>query len=231
MLPESYYLPLAAAYVRGRLLNGNGHYAGDELLPLVKKPFQELAAHEHTALLQGGLRHGFKMQRFRQVGEWPLADRILAALRGIKPDNLLLPDSGHGMFLWKLLQEFPFLLTTVTDLEARHIDFVQTVQRGGLANLRAQLLAAGQLESFTAQHFDVVLALQTLETAPELVPTLAELCRVARRFVIVSVSLVANPRAGRHLDEATLRQLLAQQGVSHLKLEKVDNYLLLVGRK
>lgn len=229
----SYYASLAAAYVRGKLLNGNGQYTPDPAQPLAKKNFAELTQQEQHALVESGLRHGFKLQRFRQTGPVPLHERVIGALRGIKPDNLLHVHAGHGLFLWRLLDEFPFLMTTALEPEPRHVELMHTVQRGGVANLKGLLAAPFDLGSFHQQHYDVVVGLQVLDFAPDPGALAAEMCRVARRFLFVSVARGRNshPRCRQQYDEASLRQLFERNGVNHIKSEAVDNYWLLVGRK
>jgi hypothetical protein len=231
--PSSYYTRLAAAYVRGKLLNGNGQYAPDPDQPLAKKKFEELSQQEQRSLLDTGLRHGFKMQRFRQTGPVTLHEKVIGALRGIKPDNLLHLHAGHGLFLWRLLDEFPFLMTTSIEPEARHVEVMQTVQRGGVANLRGVCSQPFDLTAFHQQHFDVGAALQVLDFAPDPEWVAAEICRVVRRFLFVSVAKGRNshPQCRQQFDESALRQLFERNGVHHIKVEAVDNYWLLVGRK
>ncbi len=232
-LPGSYHTRLAAAYVRGKLLNGNGQYLPDPVQPLAKKKFEELTQQEMSTLLEAGLHHGFKMHRFKQTVPVPLHEKMLGALNGIRPDNLLHLHAGHGLFLWRLLGEFPFLMTTVIEPEQRHAELMQTVQRGGVANLRSIFSAPFDLTSFHQQHFDVVAALQILDFAPDPEAVATELCRVARRFLFVSVAKGRNthPQCRQQFDESSLRQLFDRNGVHHLKVESVDNHWLLVGRK
>jgi hypothetical protein len=74
--------------------------------------------------------------------------------------------------------------------------------------------------------------LEVLEHVPETRKALAEVCRVARRFVLFSVPSKAddNPEHIHLFNQQQLRALLAEQGVTRAHVEYVLNHLIVVAR-
>src|SRR5829696_7747229 len=100
--------------------------------------------------------------------------------------------------------------------------------------------AGGQLldyqkQSLTAEHcdttqlpfddaqFDVVTLLEVLEHIPDTAAALKQACRVARRFVVLSVPSKPdnNPEHIHLFDAAQLESLLGRAGVGHVRFTYV----------
>jgi 2-polyprenyl-3-methyl-5-hydroxy-6-metoxy-1,4-benzoquinol methylase len=224
---------LAAAYVRGRL----GAEAGDPLGPLgsldslVTRPLETLSDADCDALIATGVEAGVRLHRFKRTMELPRVRRVLGILRGIQPQNLLDIGSGRGAFLWPLLDAFPFLPVTALDSLALRVTDLQAVRDGGVLALCAVRGDATALP-FADRVFDVVTALEVLEHIPDTERALAEVCRVARRFVVVSVPSKAdnNPEHIHLFERSALIALLQRHGAERVTTEYVLNHLIAVAR-
>ena len=80
---QAWYLPFAAAYVRGEI-------------PDVR----DLPDDEACAL-------GLRLYRFKRNAELPRVRAVLGILKGLAPSVLLDVSSGRGTFLWPLLDDMP----------------------------------------------------------------------------------------------------------------------------
>jgi ubiquinone/menaquinone biosynthesis C-methylase UbiE len=221
------YRRLAAAYVRGRLATE----AGDPLGPLLTCPLDTLSDADCEAIIATGVEAGLHLHRFKRTMELPRVRRVLGILRGIQPQSLLDIGSGRGAFLWPLLDAFPFLPVTALDtLEFRVADF-QAVRDGGALALSAVRGDATALP-FADRVYDVVTALEVLEHIPDTGRAIAEVCRVARRFAVISVPSKAdnNPEHIHLFDRPTLITLLQRRGAKRVTTEYVLNHLIAVVR-
>src|SRR5262245_26974841 len=111
-LADAYYLPFAAALVRGRLGT-----VPDE---------PDLAA------LQRGLDAGLRLSKLKRTRPHPRVLKMLGALASMAPDELLHIGSGRGTFLWPLLEAFPMLAVTAIDRDAKRIADLRATSEGGL---------------------------------------------------------------------------------------------------
>ncbi len=117
-MTTEYFLTLAAAFVRGRLINELQESAVDPKeqtphklnlsQPVLTKALNELSVDEMEALIQIGKERDLRLHRFKKSMELPRVRKVLGILKGIQPQNLLDIGSGRGVFLWPLLNEFPF---------------------------------------------------------------------------------------------------------------------------
>src|SRR5579859_5196580 len=107
------------------------------------------------------------------------------------PRTLLDIGSGRGAFLWPLLDAFPGLPVTCADILDHRVAGIQALHDGGIATLTAAQADATALP-FADGSFDVVTQLEVLEHIPDTRRALAEICRVARRFVVLSVPMHAD---------------------------------------
>jgi predicted kinase len=135
-MDQSYFEPLAAAFVRGKLADDPAAAAHAELFA---RPIAHLAADELQALIQLGLTHDLRLQKFKRTMDLARVRKVLGILHGLHPDHLLDVGSGRGAFLWPLLDSFPGLPVTAVDLLDRRVADIEAVRRGGVDQIRAEL--------------------------------------------------------------------------------------------
>lgn len=223
---SQYHLRLVAAYVRGRHLQ-----LGEPDLPasLSTPALESLSEPELIAIVEYGLVAGLRLHRFKQTMGLARVERVLGYLQGIQPTELLDIGSGRGAFLWPLLTTFPMLPVTAMDADKARAEQLKAVQLGGVAQLDADCLDVTLLP-FAENQFDVVTALEVLEHIPAVERAIAEIVRVARRFVIISAPSRPddNPEHIHLFSQPQLRTLFANCGVDNLKFEYVHNHQLLI---
>jgi ubiquinone/menaquinone biosynthesis C-methylase UbiE len=223
-----YYITLAAAFVRGKVLN---KLQGLNRLELYIKALHDLSYEEMEMLMQIGKEHNLRLHRFKKSMELPRVRKVLGILKGIQPQNLLDIGSGRGVFLWPLLDDFPFLPITCVDRLDYRVTDIQAVHNGGIEQLTA---IQGDVIAlpFADASFDVVTMLEVLEHIPATTKALQEVCRVARRFLILSVPSKEddNPEHIHLFDQARLTQLLHEQGITRISFDYVLNHMIIVAR-
>jgi SAM-dependent methyltransferase len=205
-LATRYYTDLAAAYVRGTLADP------PELAP--------------AELVRLGLRAGLRLRRFRRGAALPRVRKVLNTLRSLGPADLLDVGSGRGVSLWPLLDAFPRLPVLAIDVDPRRVAALRAVARGGVPQLRAARMDVTRL-ALPGGAVDGVTCLEVLEHLPEPGRAVAEVVRVARRFVLLSVP--SRPDDPRHLhlfSPDALRDLFAAAGVTRLRFDFVLNHLV-----
>ena len=220
------YTRLAAAYVRGK------HGQVPEIdLSLYDAPLDTLDAAQLAALVRIGRAAGLRLHRFKRTMGLPRVAKVLGALKGIAPAELLDIGSGRGAFLWPLLDVFPWLPITALDTLDYRVADIQAVIDGGVGNLTALHGDATRLP-FDDGQFDVVTLLEVLEHIPATDRALAEVCRVARRFVVLSVPAKAddNPEHIHLFDAATLDRLLRSAGAVRTTFDYVPGHIIAVAK-
>lgn len=217
-----YYTRLAAAFVRGQ-----AHI--DLPAQLRNRPLAELSAAELAEIIQFGRAAALRLHRFKQTMGLPRVQRVLGVLHSFQPANLLDIGSGRGVFLWPLLEALPRLPVTATDRDERRVAQIEAVSRGGIGQLTARSADATQLP-FEDGQFDGVTMLEVLEHIPQAETALAEVVRVARRFVILSVPSREddNPEHIHLFSQTDLGQMLGRAGVERVKFDYVLNHLIAV---
>jgi 2-polyprenyl-3-methyl-5-hydroxy-6-metoxy-1,4-benzoquinol methylase len=225
--PE-YFLTLAAAFVRGKLQNDSVQI---EHPSLFNKALTELTDDELQMLVQLGREQGLRLHRFKRTMELPRVHKVLGILKGIQPHNLLDIGSGRGAFLWPLLHEFPYLPITAVDILDYRVKDMQTVHDGGIDQLTAVQASATALP-FADRTFDVVTMLEVLEHIPATKAALAEVCRVARRFLILSMPTKEdnNPEHIHLFDAASIKRHLQVLGITRVTIDYVLNHMIVVAR-
>jgi ubiquinone/menaquinone biosynthesis C-methylase UbiE len=225
-MDQSYFDRLAAAFVRGKLHNSPAAEAHAELFV---PPLDQLAGDELQALIQLGVAHDLRLHKFKRTMDLARVRKVLGILRGLQPAQLLDIGSGRGAFLWPLLDAFPGLPVTAVDLLERRVADIEAVRRGGVDQVSAFQADATALE-FADDSFDVVTMLEVLEHIPATARALAEVCRVARRAVVLSVpSKPDNNLEHIHLfDQASLTALLREAGAERVNVSYVHNHMVVV---
>jgi ubiquinone/menaquinone biosynthesis C-methylase UbiE len=224
---QDYYSLLAAAYARGKL---RSTLAG-EFPELFAPDLEELSEDEIRQLLALAHQHELRLHRFKRTMELPRVRKVLGVLRGLQPASLLDIGTGRGVFLWPLLDAFPALPVTCVDCLEYRVADLQAVRAGGVSHLEA-IHADVTALPFPENSFDVVTMLEVLEHIPDTRRALAEVCRVARHFVLFSVPSKAddNPEHIHLFNQEQLRVLLGEQGIGRVRFDYVLNHLIVVAR-
>lgn len=220
------YRRLAAAYIRGKAKQTTSL---DLPASWLTPPLDTLTEAELTAIIDCGLAAGVRLHRFKQTMGLARVERVLGILQGIQPAELLDVGSGRGAFLWPLLSTFHTLPVMALDANPERAEQLEAVALGGVEQLRTHCLDVTRLP-FANGQFDVVTALEVLEHIPAVAQAVAEIVRVARRFVIVSAPSHAddNPEHIHLFTQPQLRTLFAACGVKQVKFEYVHNHQLLI---
>ncbi len=210
-LDDRYYLPLAAAFVRGR------------------EPAIARDVKDDADVFRAGLAHGLKLHKFKRNADLPRVRRVLSMLAGLAPQSLLDVGSGRGAFLWPLLDAFPDLAITAIDKEEQRAIDLAAVSRGGITRLAAARQDATAL-SFANDCFDGVTMLEVLEHMPDPGKAASEALRVARRFVVATVPSKEddNPEHIQLFDRRSLALLFEGAGARRVTVEHVLNHVVLL---
>ncbi|MCB9743744.1 MAG: class I SAM-dependent methyltransferase [Alphaproteobacteria bacterium] len=208
-LHERYFVELAAAFVRGH------------------RP--DAPALEPAELVAWGREQGLRLHKFKRNAELPRVRRVLGALRGLGPAELLDIGSGRGTFLWPLLDAMPWLPVTAVDLSERRVRDIDAVRRGGVQRLSAVQADAESLP-LPDHAFDVVTALEVLEHVQDPARAAAELTRVTRRFILITVPSKPddNPEHLRLFTADSLRRLMLDAGAAKVSVDGVLNHLVAI---
>lgn len=220
---DRYYLKIAAAYVRGKLKD---QYKQDFRF---QRPIETLAEKEWEELFGLGKRAELKLHRFKRNMELPRVQKVLGLLRGLYPEDLLDVGTGRGVFLWPLLDESPNLHIRCLDILDYRVADLIAVQKGGYPNLTAQLLDI-RSNGLPSDLVDGITFLETLEHIPSPQLAVQEACRLARRFVIVSVPSKPddNPEHIHLFNPPHLEQLFLSAGANSVKFSPVHNHLVML---
>ena len=222
---DHYHLRLAAAYIRGKL---EGQLTDERF----QRSLGDLSPHECESLFKAGQRAGLKLHRFKKFATLPRIQKVLGILKSMQPQTLLDIGTGRGVFLWPLLDTFPGLPVTCSDLLDHRVVEIKAVANGGMDNLKVLKADAARLP-FYDNAFDGVCLLETLEHLENPQQVIDAVCRVADRFVVLSVpSKPDNNPEHRHLFNADhLRRLLSAAGGFNPKIEFVLNHIVVLATR
>jgi ubiquinone/menaquinone biosynthesis C-methylase UbiE len=218
----------AAAYVRGALPADLIPAGEVDLFSLL---LAELAPEGLTRLVEIGKEHELRLHRFKRTMGLARVQRVLGILKGLQPANLLDIGSGRGAFLWPLIDAFPWLPVTAVDRLDYRVADIRAVCDGGITTLAAAQADATALP-FADRSYDVVTMLEVLEHIPDTQRALAEVCRVAERFLVLSVPSRPddNPEHIHLFNRETIVRLLERQ-MSRVTVEYVLNHMIVVARR
>lgn len=204
-----YYTDLAAAFVRGRL--------------------PDAPALPDEDLIRFGLQQGLRLHKFKRTAELPRVRRVLGILQGLAPATLLDVGSGRGVFLWPLLDTFPWLQVLTIDRKPQRVTDIAAVARGGIDRLHGVLMDVTRL-GLPERSVDGVTILEVLEHLPEPRRAVAEVLRVARRFVIASVPSHEdeNPEHIQLFSKGNLQDLFRSAGARRVNVDAVLNHWIAV---
>lgn len=227
---QEYFQPLASAFIRGRLHQCAERRMHPELFELA---LEELTEDDRQALVELGRHYELPLHRFKikMPTALPRVYRVLGMLRGIQPESVLDIGSGRGAFLWPLVHTFPALPVTCVDVLDYRIADIMAACNGGIEQVVAQQANVLDLP-FATDAFDLVTMLEVLEHIPDTVKALSEICRVARRFLLLSVPSKEddNPEHIHLFKQDVLRQLLLDQGVTHVSFDYVREHMIVLAR-
>lgn len=210
-LAKRFYLEPAAAFVR--------------------HTFPDASEGTPEALVQLGLRAGLRLYRFKRTSSLPRVRKVLGILRGLGPGSVLDVGSGRGVFLWPLLDAFPWVPVIALDRSAHRIAHLGAVAAAGVDRLRPVLGDVLRL-GLAAKSVDVVTFLEVLEHLERPAVALVEALRVARRFVVISVPSKedSNPEHLHLFTRNSLEKLLHAAGAARVSFDGVLNHLIAVVR-
>ncbi len=206
---DRYYLSLAAAFVRGRIL--------------------EAPRFSDAELLNWGYTQGLRLHKFKRTSELPRVRRVQGLLRGLLQPNgdLLDIGSGRGVFLWPLLDAWPDLRVTAVDRDERRVRDLQAVTEGGIVRLTA-LQADAESLTLPTKSKDIVTMLEVLEHLDRPEAALKCAMTIARQAVILSVPSREdnNPEHIHLFNEVRLRAMLT--GARRVTVEYVLNHIIVL---
>ncbi len=206
---QHFYRATAAAFCRGRCE-----------LPSETPVEEALAAGEAA---------GLRLHKFKRNASLPRVRQVLGILRGLSPAHLLDIGSGRGTFLWPMLEVFSALSVTAVERDEQRTADLAAVGRGGLSRLTAVRSDATDL-FFDDDAFDVATALEVLEHMPAPEQAAAELVRVTRRFVVVSVPSRPddNPEHIQLFDAERLSAMFRAVGARNVNVHYVPQHIIAV---
>lgn len=227
-MDDRFYAVYAAAAVKGALAR-TGRAA---LLPaeLCELPPELMSPEECERVLDIGRVNGIKIYDFKKTHrDLPRVSRVLGFLKGITFSTLLDVGSGRGVFLFPLLEEFPHVAVTATDILDARITMLCDVKNGGIDRLRVARADITR-KPFADNAFDVVTILEVLEHMEHPENAIRAAVDMARQYVVVSVPSHPddNPEHIHLLDKEWLTAAFHAAGVTRLSFGGVPGHLILI---
>ena len=225
MQHHSYYSKLVAALIRGSLQKPNSEEV------YFSKRLEDLTLDEINTLISLGVKNNLSLSILTRSPELPHIVKIMGILRGIQPDHLLDIGSRRSKFVWQVLDNFHFLPTTSIDIDKTYTKEIKQIHKGGFTTLRAKDINASELSVFAKNQFDVITAIDTLYFVDDYEEALKQICRIAVRFVILSVPTKTTEKNKTMFTEEKLRAIFKAEDIHQLKFEYVNDILILIARK
>jgi ubiquinone/menaquinone biosynthesis C-methylase UbiE len=227
---QGYYNQLSAALVRGALIDKE---IAKHRKALFSKKLEDLLTDEISELIQLGLEKNVNLNPLRKTIEAPQVTRVMAMLRGIQPDNMLDVNNGDTVFLWRVLDEFRFLPILSACIKDDAINDIAYVHKGGLTNLKGKTATLTEFTGIPSEQFDVTTLIDILHfPLPEFDTILKEICRVTKRYIIISV---LGPKKGENeknfFSEADFRDAFKRRDIHNLYVERINGAMIIMGRK
>ena len=227
-MDDRFYEAYAVAAVKGALMRmGKGELLAPELRAL---PPEAMSREECEAVLAVGRANGMKIYDFKRTHrDLSRVSRVLGFLKGIAFSSLLDVGSGRGVFLFPLLDEFPHVSVTATDILDARLTMLADVKNGGIDRLDV-LRADITKKPFSDKSFDVVTMLEVLEHMERPEDAIRAAVAIARRYVVVSVPSHPddNPEHIHLLDKDRLSAAFRTAGVERLSFGGVPGHLILI---
>lgn len=191
----------------------------------------ELAALDPLDRIQRAAAAGVRLYRYKRKPTLPRVQKVIGILRGIGPESILDIGSGRGAALWPMmdaLSETPF--TCIDASPERALQLKAVAQ--GWSRLSAFEGSVTKLP-FADAAFDVVTALEVLEHLENPAAGAAEIARVCKRFVVISVPSKAddNPEHIQLFTRESLTRLLTDAGFRNPKFDAVLNHMIVVAQR
>ena len=199
---------------------------------LIDSPVPCLTDGEREEILLFGKRGELKMHYFKERELLPRVGFVLSFLRAIRPESLLDVGSGRGAFLIPFMREFATVPICVFDILPHRVQLYRDIAAGGKENLEATLTDITECTEGEGLY-DVVTLLEVLEHIPEVERAVLNACRLARRFVIVTVPSHPddNPEHIHLLTKEKLTTIFQAAGCRRLKFGNVSGHLTLIATK
>jgi ubiquinone/menaquinone biosynthesis C-methylase UbiE len=225
---ELYFHKLAAAFVRGRQIQGVDIGLANDLLGT---DLELLTDGDFEAIFQAGGNADLRIHKFKRTMALPRVHRVFGILRSLAPTGVLDVGSGRGTFLWPLLDAFPDLAVLALDQDAVRARDIQAVCLGGIRRLFCLQMDATHI-AVKDNAFPVVTMLEVLEHISDPQMALKEVVRVAEQFVIASVPSKEdnNPEHLHLFDRETLARMFVQAGTARVTFDYVPGHLIAVAR-
>jgi len=217
-VPSTYYLQLTAAYIRGKLDNSSSTQT------YFKKPLEDLILEEKHELVKLGEEKKLELDFLKKQDAAPYLDKLFGVLRGVQPDQVLNLEKQQTDFIWKLVDEFHYLPTIALSMDEQQVARVKNLHKGGFTTLSTKTnLPFPKLQGYPSNQFDVVTSTDGFETQDELMEALPELVRVTKRFIILTFP--------EDFNQKLIRGYLESQNILQFRVEKPEEYCILIGRK
>jgi hypothetical protein len=217
-IPSSYYLQLTAAFVRGELGTPSATQT------YFKKPLEDLIHEENHELVKLGEEKKLELDFLKKETPAPYLDKLFGVLRGVQPDQVLNLEKKQTDFIWQLVDEFHYLPTIALSMDEKQVGRIKSLHKGGFTTLSTkENLPFPKLQGYPSNQFDVVTCTDGFETEAELMEALPELTRIVKRFIILTFP--------EGFNQKLIRGYLESQNILQFRVEKPEEYCILIGRK